>query len=136
MDLTKTEESKSIREQVFILLFEKSFNDDISIDDIIELAKEAQAFEIKNKAALKAEAVIQNLEAIDNIIETYLKGWNKSRISKVSLAILRLAVYEMKYDDKIPVKVSINEAVELSKIYGSDKDKSFVNGILGSFSRA
>lgn len=118
------------------MLFEKSFNDDISIDDIIELAKEAQAFEIKNKAALKAEAVIQNLEAIDNIIETYLKGWNKSRISKVSLAILRLAVYEMKYDDKIPVKVSINEAVELSKIYGSDKDKSFVNGILGSFSRA
>ena len=61
--------------------------------------------------------------------------WSKERISRVALAIMRLAVYEMLYVDDIPVSVSINEAVELAKKYGGDEDSSFVNGVLGGISR-
>ena len=78
---------------------------------------------------------VRNIDEIDAAIENNLKGWSKQRISKVSLALLRMAVCEMKYFDKVPVGVSINEAVEICKVYGSDEDKSFVNGILGSISR-
>ena len=74
-------------------------------------------------------------EEIDEIIASHLKkGWTLSRISKPSLAILRLAVYEMKYLDNVPQSVSINEAVELAKKYTIDESK-FVNGILGTYSR-
>lgn len=67
-------------------------------------------------------------------VEKYLKkGWNISRISKVSLSILKLAIYEIKYMDDVPPKVAINEAVELAKKYGEDDDPKFINGILGSF---
>ena len=67
-------------------------------------------------------------------VEKYLKkGWTISRISKVSLTILKLAIYEIKYMDDVPPKVAINEAVELSKKYGTDEDPKFINGILGSF---
>ena len=77
----------------------------------------------------------EHIDDIDAVIEKNLKGWSKQRISKVSLALLRMAVCEMKYFEKVPVGVSINEAVELCKVYGSDEDKGFVNGILGSISR-
>ena len=74
-------------------------------------------------------------EEIDEIIASHLKkGWTLSRISKPSLAILRLAIYEMKYLDNVPQSVSINEAVELAKKYTIDESK-FVNGILGTYSR-
>ena len=67
-------------------------------------------------------------------VEKYLKkGWSVARISKVSLSILKLAIYEIKYMDDVPPKVAINEAIELSKKYGADEDPKFVNGILGSF---
>ena len=59
------------------------------------------------------------------------KGWKTGRMGKAELAILRLAVYEMKYDEDVPVKVAINEAVELAKKFGGDESPAFVNGILG-----
>ena len=62
-------------------------------------------------------------------------GWKTSRMNKVDLAILRLAVYEIKWDDDVPVKVAINEAVELSKKFGGDESSSFVNGILGKIAK-
>ena len=86
-----------------------------------------------------AQAVVSGIEdkheEIDEIIASHLKkGWTLSRISKPSLAILRLAIYEMKYLDNVPQSVSINEAVELAKKYTIDESK-FVNGILGTYSR-
>ena len=60
------------------------------------------------------------------------KGWTISRISKTSLAILKLAIYEIKYVDDVPAKVAINEAVNLAKKYGADDEPSFVNGLLGA----
>lgn len=132
---SKLENKRKSREQAFIILFEKSFNMEMSVEEIIETAVEAEVVVpdgFTNDIALRAQ---ENLDDIDSEIEKNLKGWSKSRISKVSLALLRMAICEMKYFDDIPVGASINEAVEICKIYGSDEDKSFVNGVLGSVSR-
>ena len=80
------------------------------------------------------EGVSKNIEEIDNVIKQLSKEWDIKRISKVSLAILRLAIYEIKFTD-IPVGASINEAVDLAKEYDSDDAGGFVNGILGTFAR-
>ena len=124
------------REQAFIILFEKSFNAELSVDEIMDIAIETEVISKDKMTADIVKKAEENIEDIDAVIEQNLKGWSKQRISKVSLALLRMAVCEMKYFDKVPVGVSINEAVEICKVYGSDEDKGFVNGILGSISRA
>ena len=132
---TVSEKRRRSREQAFIILFEKSFNEDMSIDEIVRMAIETEVIAedgFTDKILKSAEA---NMTEIDAEIEKNLKGWSKSRISKVSLALLRMAIAEMKYIDGVPVGVSINEAVEICKTYGSDEDKSFINGVLGSVSR-
>lgn len=78
----------------------------------------------------KFKGIVENLEQIDTAIGEVSKGWKVSRMAKVDLALLRLAVYEMKYEEGIPVKVAINEAVELAKQYGSDDSPAFINGVL------
>lgn len=123
------------REQAFIILFEKSFNTELSVDEIMNIAIETEVISKDKMTADIVKKAEENIEDIDAVIEHNLKGWSKQRISKVSLALLRMAVCEMKYFDKVPVGVSINEAVEICKVYGSDEDKGFVNGILGSISR-
>ena len=124
------------REQAFIILFEKSFNTELSVDEIMDIAIETEVISKDKMTADIVKKAEENIDEIDAAIENNLKGWSKLRISKVSLALLRMAVCEMKYFDKVPVGVSINEAVEICKVYGSDEDKGFVNGILGSISRA
>mgnify|MGYP004640434215 FL=1 len=123
------------REQAFIILFEKSFNTELSVDEIMDIAIETEVISKDKMTADIVKKAEENIDEIDAAIEDNLKGWSKQRISKVSLALLRMAVCEMKYFDKVPVGVSINEAVEICKVYGSDEDKGFVNGILGSISR-
>ena len=123
------------REQAFIILFEKSFNTELSVDEIMDIAIETDVISKDKMTADIVKKAEENIDEIDAAIENNLKGWSKQRISKVSLALLRMAVCEMKYFDKVPVGVSINEAVEICKVYGSDEDKGFVNGILGSISR-
>ena len=81
------------------------------------------------------EGVTANVQAIDGRIAGYLKGWTIDRLTRVDLAILRLAVYELLFDEEIPVKVAINEAVELCKRFGGEDSSSFVNGILGKLVR-
>ena len=119
----------------FIILFEKSFNTELSVDEIMDIAIETEVISKDKMTADIVKKAEENIDEIDAAIENNLKGWSKQRISKVSLALLRMAVCEMKYFDKVPVGVSINEAVEICKVYGSDEDKGFVNGILGSISR-
>ena len=79
------------------------------------------------------EGVYNNLEYIDSLIKKGLKGWTLDRISKVELAILRIALYEMKYREDIPIKVSFNEAIELTKKYSGQDKAAFVNGLLGKY---
>ena len=81
------------------------------------------------------KGVFDNLSYIDKIVENYSKGWKISRISKVDLSILRLSIYEINFREDIPLNVSINEAVELSKKFSGDDAGAFINGILGKVSR-
>lgn len=78
----------------------------------------------------KVQGVCQNLKDIDAALRKNSRGWEISRLGKAELAILRLAVYEMRYDDDIPVKVAMDEAIELSKTYCDEKAPAFVNGVL------
>ena len=128
-------DKRKAREQAFIILFERSFNSELTIDEILNIAVESEVIEKNKMTADIVRKAEEHIDEIDGVIEKNLKGWSKQRISKVSLALLRMAVCEMKYFDKVPVGVSINEAVEICKVYGSDEDKSFINGILGSIAR-
>ena len=78
----------------------------------------------------KAEKIAGKTEEIDALINAHTKGWKTSRMNKVDLTILRLAVYEMKWDEDVPVGVAIDEAVELAKKYSGSDGPSFVNGVL------
>lgn len=122
---------KEAREEAFILIFEKYFNQS-SLDEILECAIEARDIEPDDYIRKVFFGVYENVEEIDEVITKYSVGWSIKRISKTTLAILRLALYEIKYIDEIPVSVSINEAVELAKKYATKDDASFLNGILAS----
>lgn len=129
--LTRREE----REQVFILLFEKSFNSDTDMGQLYDFAIENEVITGSDFVKTLLNKTWENIEEIDGNIEKFSVGWKINRISKVALAVLRLAVCEILYFDDIPVGVSINEAVELCKKYAAKEDSSFVNGILGSLSK-
>ncbi len=76
------------------------------------------------------KGIEENIEAINSLIETNLKKWSMNRIPKIDLAILRLAIFEIKYDETVPYKVAVNEAIELAKTYSTDESPSFINGVL------
>ncbi len=123
------------REQAFMILFSRSFVDE-PIEDTLNDA--GQLFE--GGVCGYAQAVVPGIEAVQDEIDADIarflkKGWRLGRISRTSLTILRLAVYEIKYLDSVPDSVSVNEAVELAKKYTID-ESGFVNGILGSFIRS
>ncbi len=122
---------REAREEAFILIFEKQFNE-ASADEILELAEEVRDLKPNDYIKSVFFGVYDNLETLDNIISEKAIGWKIGRIAKVSLCILRLAIYEIKNMDDIPVSVSINEAVELAKKYATKEDASFINGILSS----
>lgn len=128
---------KEARNQAFMLVFEKSINGN-DTEDILEAAKECRDFsEDDDGYTVQAfTGTFENIDEIDSIISDNLStGWTISRISKVALAVLRLAIFEIKYMDEIPEAVSIDEAVELCKTYTTADDASFVNGVLGTVVR-
>ena len=125
---------RDTREAAMLLIFEKSFRDD-SMQEIIEDAIVSRAIELDDYSknlVLKAE---DSAEDIDYYIEKYLDKWKINRLPRVTLSVLRLAVCELRYFADIPVKVTINEAVELAKKYATEDDASYINGVLGSYVR-
>lgn len=126
---------KESREQAFILLFEYSFCGDTA-QELFSTAKEAGINEYDEYCVDVVTKAIDNVALCDELIVKYLKGWTISRISKVALAALRLAITEIKFIDSIPSSVSVNECIEIIKKYASEQDASFANGILGSIVRA
>ena len=125
---------KQAREEAFILIFEKEFNSD-TLENVLELAVQVRDIEPDDYIKDVYFGVYGNLSALDETISNCAVGWSINRISKTALAVLRLAIYEIKYCDKIPVSVSINEAVELCKKYATKEDSSFVNGILSTVAK-
>ena len=122
---------RQAREETFILVFEKQFNDS-PLEDILELAVQVRNITPDDYIKDTFFGVYQNIDDIDKLISDNAVGWSIGRISKTALAALRLAIYEIKYNDSIPNAVSINEAVELLKKYATSQDASYVNGILSS----
>lgn len=125
---------REAREQALCFVFEELFQSE-PIPEIVSRAREARELEPDPFAERLASGVIEHLDELDAKIEKYSIGWSKVRLSKVVLSILRLAVYEMSFEEEIPVSVTINEAVELAKRFGGDGDGAFINGVLGSIAR-
>lgn len=123
------------REQAFILLFEKSFNAEVELAELYDMAVENEVIEDGEFTKALLLTAWEKVEEIDAVIEKNSKGWKIGRISKVSLAVLRLAICEILYMEDIPAGVSINEAVELCKKYAANDEPSFVNGILGTVAK-
>lgn len=122
---------KEAREEAFILIFEKEFNDD-SLNDILEMAVQVRDFEPDDYINRVFFGVYENVEVIDSAISDNAVGWSIKRISKTALAVLRLAIFEIMFMADIPDSVSVNEAVELLKKYATKEDASFTNGILST----
>ena len=122
------------REQAFILIFQSMFAEGVD-DESLALYSEVNG-EIGEYANHLFSNVTEKTEELDEYISKFSNGWKIKRIPKVNVAILRLAIYEMKYENEVPVSVAINEAVELAKKYSGKEDASFINGILGSVSRS
>ncbi len=122
-------ERRKARESVMELIFEKEFNMDVSAEETYRMAEESRELENDKYLTDTYFGIIDNLAVIDEIISSRAIGWKTKRMSKVSLSVMRIAVYEMKFTD-VPFSVSINEAVELSKKFDDDKAPAFVNGVL------
>ncbi|HIW84272.1 MAG TPA: transcription antitermination factor NusB [Candidatus Dorea gallistercoris] len=121
------------REHIFKMVFGLEFNEETEMSDQMKFYF-AQLEDAREKdleyIQRKAEKIAQKTEEIDALINSHTKGWKTSRMNKVDLTILRLAVYEMKWDEDVPVGVAIDEAVELAKKYSGSEGPSFVNGVL------
>lgn len=124
---------REIREQIFKLLFRAEFYEEEDLQEQRRLFFE-ELGEEDNKDThyiqRKCEDILSHLTEIDAMVNEVAQGWKTSRMGKVDLTLIRLAVYEMKYEEDVPAGVAINEAVELAKNYGTDDSSSFVNGIL------
>ncbi len=132
---------REIREQIFKLLFRIEFNEEQEMAQQKELffepveGDEDSKFKNKDISEIteKFDLISAKVPEIDQLINEKASGWNTKRMGKVDLTILRLAVYEILFDDTIPTGVAINEAVELAKGYGQDESPAFINGVLAKF---
>lgn len=125
---------REMREHIFKLLFMTEFNSQQEMPEQLSLYfdnQEELAQKDQDTMKEKYSHVLEHLEEIDGLLNENSKGWKTKRMSRVDLTTLRLAVYEMKFDEDVPVGVAINEAVELAKRFGGETSGSFVNGVLG-----
>ena len=126
-----------LREQVFKLIFRVEFNPLEEMDEQTRLFLENEESIVEEKDAesikTRYEKVQEKITEIDALLDEKAEGWSTKRMGKIELAILRLAVYEILFDEDIPTGVAINEAVEIAKKYGQDNSGSFVNAILAKF---
>lgn len=139
---------REVREVAFMILFQMEFRSDVNIEETV-----AQYYTLDNESLDEETGAVVNISAadrkyidtivcgvtehkaeLDDVIASYSKGWTVERLIKVDVSVLRYGIFEMKYlSDKTPKEVSINEAVEIAKKYGTEKSKAFVNGVLSSY---
>lgn len=128
---------RELREQIFKLLFRIEFNTREEMPEQAEMFfdEEENQADTEDTAYItdKFDKIMDKLTSIDEMINEEAKGWDTTRMGKVDLTLIRLAIYEIKFDDEVPTGVAINEAVELAKKFGQDSSASFVNGVLAKF---
>jgi len=123
-----------MREHVFKMIFSYEYDLDIQIEEhVVNYMAELDVDE-KDQSYMKNRvmALIEHQEIIRNLIDQAAVNWSFDRMAQVDVAILKVAIYEIKYDEDIPITVAINEAVELAKKYGGEKSPKFINGVLAS----
>ena len=126
----------NVRDSVFKLLFEKHFRED-TIDELCSIVEEEKIEEITVTEKIKflANDILDKQSQLDEVISKFSKTRVINRIAVVNLIILRIAIYEIMFDEKVPTNTAIHEAVKLAQTYSAPKDVSFVNGLLGAYSR-
>lgn len=125
---------RQIREEIFKAIFQADFHEGDSMPEQVSLFLQEMDPPIKDGADSqyiqeKSNAIIEHIPEIDQLINDVAEGWTTKRMAKVDLSLIRLAVYEVRYE-KLPEGVAINEAVELARKYGEDNSSAFVNGVL------
>ncbi len=130
---------RGLRDHIFKLLFMSEFHPEEELADQVSLyfgemesLQEADAQYMQTKYS----SIREKIEETDALLNEISRGWKTSRMSKVDLNILRLAVYEIRHDADVPERVAANEAVEIAKKYGGEESASFVNGLLGKVIRS
>jgi N utilization substance protein B len=128
------------RRKARILAFQALYSWEISSTEMEDLfqydwAKEDLTDDVKVFASFLIKGAIENLPEIDQLIKDSLRNWDFARLEKVSLAILRMSIYALMYQKDIPPKVVIDEAVEITKEFGTDDSYRFVNGILDNIKK-
>ena len=123
---------KEARETAMCLLFEQEFRAEETPEEIYEISLENREIEDDEYLRRVFFGINENREQIDSTIGKHSRGWKTERLSRVSRAVCRIAVYEMLFEKDIPAPVSINEAIELCKKYDEDKARRFVNGVLNA----
>jgi len=125
---------REIRDSAFKLVFEQLLRDD-AIQELYDIADEIDEIIVNDEVKKIVEGTISRAEELDGIISSYSKSRSISRISKLNIAILRIALYESLYDENTPMNAAISEAVHLANTYSFAEDSKFINGVLGAFSR-
>ena len=127
------------REQLFMLLFRVEFHTPEEMPEQVRLFFEDEQREgmeeYSGAITEKYQKILEKLPELDRLLNEKTEKWNTKRIGKVELTVLRLALYEMLFDDQIPQGVAIDEAVTIAKKYGQDSSGAFVNGVLAKFTK-
>ena len=126
---------QDIRDCAFKIVFESLLRDD-TIEELYEIAEEADEITLNDKVREMVDGTLSHSKEIDEMIQKFSPKRALARISKINHAILRIAFYEIMYDDLTPVNAAISEAVHLSEKYSLEKDTIFVNGVLGAYSKS
>lgn len=124
-----------IRECAFLILFEMSFREDETAEDMYTLAEEVQELTVTDAVKTMVEGVLVHKDALDEIIAKYSTKRSIARLPKLNLTILRLALFEILYDDTMPDNAAISEAITLAGVYTYQEDTAFINGVLGAYVR-
>ena len=121
-----------MREAGLLILFQRKLNPE-TLDELLEDCKESFEMEYNSQSVKLANGVEEHEDELNAIIESYSPSRKLDRISYINLAIMKIAVYEMKYCPSVPDKVAINEAIEFAKEYTDKADVRFINGVLNSY---
>lgn len=126
---------REARELIMKMLFELSFHPERDIQEVFNAYTKDLKGKVKQFIEQECRGILENEQAIDEMIEKSSDHWSITRLSKVDLILLRMAVYELKWAEEIPEKVAINEAIEIAKVYSTDKSPKFIHGVLGKIAQ-
>jgi len=124
------------RENMMQIMYEMDASKSMDAETAVKLTEERLSGNHKERGQKLLTAIIENLESVDEAINSNSKSWKTGRMPKVDLAIMRLAIGEIRYADDIPEAVSINEAINLAKKYSTDQSSRFIHGVLGAIVKA